>query len=285
MRALPEHPLERLGRIAFHARRAVPLGLVLGLLPLAQAQVIHRIVGPDGRVTFTDMPPAAVPAPATSAASSSASATGARSPTPATVAAAAAPSASPSIATSSASASARFDLPYALRAVAARFPVTLLTGSACAPCDQARQWLVARGVPFEERTVNTAADNAALQRLTGGNSLPYLTIGQQGLRGFTESQWDSYLDAAGYTKPSPLPRSYRQAPPQALAGGVSGGGTMSNAAGAAVTAAGGDGASPDLVALPEGNDAAPMAPAAPVMPPSAPVLPPPDPANPLGIRF
>lgn len=156
---------------------AAALVLLCGVA--AQAQQVYRIVGPDGKVTFSDKAPdKSVPA--------------------ATVGAANAPAAGGPA------------LPYELRQVATRFPVTLYTGNECAPCTSARNLLVTRGVPFNERTVNSNEDVEALQRLSGNNSLPFGTIGGQQLHGFSDAEWTQYLDAAGYPKQSQLPSNYRR---------------------------------------------------------------------------
>jgi hypothetical protein len=57
---------------------------------------------------------------------------------------------------------------------------------------------------------------AALQRLSGQNSLPLLTIGSQQLKGFSDAEWSQYLDAAGYPKGSQLPAGWRNGPAQPL---------------------------------------------------------------------
>lgn len=146
------------------------------------AQQVYRIVGPDGRVSFSDQAPAAQ-APATpTGAGASRSSEGGNPP-----------------------------LPYELRQVASKFPVTLYTTKNCGPCDQARALLVQRGVPYTEKTVTSAEDVQALQRLSGGSSLPYGTIGAQAMRGFADVEWRQTLDLAGYPKTSQLPRNYRQA--------------------------------------------------------------------------
>lgn len=155
-----------------------------GACSMAMAQSIHRIVGPDGKVTFSDR------APDKGAADSVVSPGG-----PALSGAAAAGTAS---------------LPYELRQVASRFPVTLYTGPDCAPCTNARNLLVLRGVPFSERTVESNDDVSALQRLSGNTTLPLGTIGKQQLRGFSDAEWTQYLDLAGYPKESKLPASYRR---------------------------------------------------------------------------
>lgn len=156
---------------------ATAVGALL-LVGAAHAQV-YRVVGPDGKVTFSDKPPAQAAQPA---ASGRAAASGGGAA-----------------------------LPYQLNQTVQRYPVTLYTSSTCAPCNSGRNLLVNRGVPFTEKTVETNDDIAALQRLAGNNSLPLLTIGGQQLKGFSDSEWSQYLDAAGYPKASQLPASYRRA--------------------------------------------------------------------------
>jgi len=148
----------------------------------AQSQAIYRIVGSDGSVTFSDKLPAA-------AENASVLVPGGRSIPPAVVA-----------------------LPLALREVAGKYPVTLYTSANCAPCNSGRELLANRGIPFAEKTVSTTEDSDALQRISGGGSLPLLTIGGQQIKGFSESEWTQYLDFAGYPKTSLLPATYR-APP------------------------------------------------------------------------
>ena len=156
---------------------------------VANAQV-YRIVGPDGRVTFSDRPPPdakATPAPALA------------------------------IPPTSGGSSAGVVLPAELRAAAARFPVTLYTGVECSACAAARDYLSSRGVPFAERTISTNEDAQALGRLLGGPPrVPFATIGGQHVLGFSDSEWSAYLDAAGYPKTSQLPRGYRNPPPAPL---------------------------------------------------------------------
>jgi len=195
-----------------------------------QAQGVYRIVGPDGKVTFSDRPPADANA-----------------------------NAQPARTANEAPAIANGALPYELRQVATRFPVTLYTGNDCPPCTSARNLLTSRGVPFTERTVSSNEDIAAFQRLSGGTGLPFGTIGGQQLAGFSEGEWVQYLDAAGYPKQSALPRNYRQPAPT------------------------------PLVAVKAAEPAAAASAPAPAAPsrarPPAPVNDGPSPSNPAGIRF
>jgi len=147
---------------------------------LAHAQQVHRIVGPDGKVTFSDRAPSldkAAQAPSGGATAGS---------------------------------SVNDALPYELRQIANRFPVTLYTGADCAPCVSARNLLVNRGVPFTERTIGSNEDIDALKRLSGNTGLPFGTIGRQQLHGYSDTEWTQYLDAAGYPKQSKLPANYRR---------------------------------------------------------------------------
>jgi glutaredoxin len=171
--------------------RPHPLALLAGasaallLASAAQAQV-YRNVGPDGRVTYSDQPPAAGAAAAGSGSAQASGGGGGAS------------------------------LPYQLGQTAQRYPVTLYTGNNCAPCIAGRNLLVNRGVPFSEKTVNTPDDVAALQKLAGSADLPLVAIGQQRLTGFSDQDWSQYLDAAGYPKTSQLPASYRLPPASPL---------------------------------------------------------------------
>ena len=154
----------------------------------AQAQAVYRIVGLDGKVTFSDKPPA-------NAQQGKIATTG--------VGAAAA-------------ASSNGSLPFGLRQIVTKYPVVLYSAAQCVPCDSGRALLTSRGVPFSERTIITNEDRAALQRQMGDTSLPYLTIGGQRIRGMSESEWTQYLDAAGYPKTSALPAGYKNAAPTPL---------------------------------------------------------------------
>ncbi|MBA3059599.1 MAG: glutaredoxin family protein [Gammaproteobacteria bacterium] len=163
------------------------LGAALLLtLSLAQAQTVYKIVGPDGKVTFSDKPPV-TPSNVTPI-EASAKSGGGNGPV----------------------------LPYELRQVLSKYPVTLYTSSNCAPCRSAVTLLSTRGIPFTEKTVTTSEDAEALQRISGESSLPFLTIGGQQLKGFSDSEWTQYLDAAGYPKASVLPPQYRRPAATAL---------------------------------------------------------------------
>ena len=159
---------------------AAALLMLLAALP-CQAQ--YKVVGPDGKVTYTDRTPTAGDGKVTSL--------GTRAAAPAGDTA----------------------LPPELRQAAARYPVTLyVTVGACEPCQTARQLLRQRGIPITEKQVQSVEDSDALERLSGGRDVPTLSIGTQTLRGLAPEVWNSYLDAAGYPRESRLPASYQYAP-------------------------------------------------------------------------
>lgn len=160
--------------------------VLLALLPLlSTAQTVYRSVDANGKVTFSDKPPANA---------AKLNVDGGTSP----------------------SAPANPALPFELRQVVARYPVTLYTGKDCEPCDNGRNLLRRRGVPFTEKTVSSSADAASLQRLSGSSSLPFLTLGSQQIRGFAETEWTQYLGAAGYPEQNKLPANYHNPAPTAL---------------------------------------------------------------------
>ena len=153
----------------------------------AHAQGVYRIVGPDGKVTFSDKPPPDAKPPAGPAAAGGAGTTASR---PA--------------------------LPYELQQLAGKYPVTLYSANGCGPCDSGRALLTKRGIPFTEKTVNTNEDLTAFARISKENAIPLLMIGGQAVKGYSDSEWSSYLDAAGYPKQSVLPASYRPAAAEPL---------------------------------------------------------------------
>ena len=173
--------------------RAVGICLLLMLAGGAtNVAAQYKVVGPDGKVTYTDRPPAS--------SDGKISALGARSPV----------------------VQSEPELPAELRQIVARYPVTLYTVvTACAPCELARQFLRHRGIPYSEKLAATPDDGDTLERLSGGRDAPTLTLGSQVLRGFSSDVWNSYLDAAGFPRESRLPSTYRHAatpmtPPKAV---------------------------------------------------------------------
>ncbi|MFP8778300.1 glutaredoxin family protein [Hydrogenophaga sp. RWCD_12] len=168
---------------------AMMLGAVVSTL--SQAQGVYRIVGPDGKVSYSDQPP-----PANNQNNAAAK---------------------PVVGGPSTSAAAAAGyMPPELKQAMGRYPVVFYAGKDCAPCDTGRNYLNGRGVPYTEKTVNTNDDAAALKRLSGTTSLPMLSIGSQQIKGYSEVEWTQYLDAAGYPKKSALSATYRRPAPSPL---------------------------------------------------------------------
>jgi glutaredoxin len=159
------------------------LVLVAGAAVDANAQQVYKIVGPDGRITFSDKPPVDKGARATTA----------------------------SVSTSGGNGANLASLPFELRQAASRYPVTLYTSPGCSTCVTGRSMLMSRGIPFAEKTVISNDDIEAFKRM-GATTVPLLTIGSQQVKGFSESEWAQYLDAAGYPSTSQLPPSYVPSP-------------------------------------------------------------------------
>jgi glutaredoxin len=110
------------------------------------------------------------------------------------------------------------DLPYALQGPAKAFPVTLFTAANCEPCNSGRALLNSRGVPYQEKTVNSAEDQNVLKTATGSTNVPVLVVGSSKQLGFQPDQWNSSLDFAGYPKSNNLPRTFKNPEAQAAAG-------------------------------------------------------------------
>lgn len=93
---------------------------------------------------------------------------------------------------------------YAARIAREKSPVTLYASACGAPCDQARQLLTERGIPFSNKDPQTSPEaQADLQKLTGRLSVPVLVVGADKVDGFEAGQWQSALDRAGYPKAAP----------------------------------------------------------------------------------
>jgi glutaredoxin len=125
----------------------------------------YKIVGPDGKVTYTDKPPTAQdirPSKGTAAPAGGAG------------------------------------MPFETRQAMAKYPVTLYSTKNCSGCDHARQSLRTRGVPFNEFSVTTESDFSAFQSRFGGSTFPVMVIGSQTVKGYSSSDLSGYLDAAGY---------------------------------------------------------------------------------------
>jgi glutaredoxin len=159
--------------------------LALCALAATPSWALYKVVGPDGRISYTDRPPVEGKAKALNKATGG---------------------------TDTAA------LPYELRKAAERFPVVLYSSSTCTPCDTGRNLLKSRGIPFRELTVNTGDDVKAYAAKEGTDQLPVLRVGSQQIKGFSAQEWAGYLDAAGYPATSQLPASHTWPQATPLAG-------------------------------------------------------------------
>ncbi len=106
-------------------------------------------------------------------------------------------------------------LPYATQVAMKRHPVALYVSKDCgALCDGGRALLSQRGIPFREHNAQASpAEAEALRKVAGNLEVPFLTIGEEKLRGFDAERWNAALDSAGY----PRTRVPGQQPTQAEA--------------------------------------------------------------------
>jgi glutaredoxin len=160
-------PLKSTSSAASRSTRRARLAAVAMLLGGAAVGALaqYKIVGPDGQVTYTDKPPTPQDIRPSKGAPAQPGSSG---------------------------------LPFETRQAMTKYPVSLFTAKNCPGCDQARQSLRQRGVPFNEYSVATNDDYAALQARFGGTSVPVVLIGSQSMKGYSSNDLQSYLDAAGY---------------------------------------------------------------------------------------
>lgn len=146
--------------------------ILLALAATAAAQTTYRWIDKEGKVHYSDRPPAAGEARKVEQKRPGA--------------AEADPTAS-----------------YTLRKAMADYPVTLYTQVNCGDvCAKGRDHLTKRGVPFSEKTVASEDDVKALRALVGEGELvvPVIQVGNKASKGYLGSGWDGLLDAAGYPK-------------------------------------------------------------------------------------
>ncbi|SFB21970.1 Glutaredoxin [Collimonas sp. OK607] len=184
-----------------------------------QAQ-LYKSTGPDGKVTYSDTPPAAGKVIPQKAVAGEGSNSG-------------------------------DGLPYELALAVKNHPVTLYSSEKCIPCDDGRKLLNERGIPFSEKTVKSNEDIAALHKISKDDQVPVLTIGSNKESTFSPTAWGTALTAAGYPESNRLPKTYRNAAPVAAApGAASPGKSAAPAANTTSTAGNGD-------ALPAAGNAPP----------------------------
>lgn len=153
------------------------------LLALPASAQLYKIVGPDGKVTYSDTPPP--------------------------------PSQTGKVERKNLGQSNNdANLPYELAEAVKNHPVTLYTTSACAPCDEGRNLLRQRGVPFAEKTVSSNEDQVKLRQIAGSLELPLLVVGRSKQRGYEPGGWQAALSAAQYPESNNLPSNYTWRAPE-----------------------------------------------------------------------
>ncbi len=158
------------------------------LAAAAGAQAQYKYIGADGKVVYSDQPPP----PNAKVLGKNVAATG--------------------------SSSGGGDIPFALQSAMKTYPVTLYTAPNCGgPCNDGRNLLKQRGIPFAEKTITTSEDSDKFQKAMGTNQLPVLTVGSSKQVQYSSDSWTSALNAAGYPATSQLPATYKYPAPVAVA--------------------------------------------------------------------
>lgn len=95
---------------------------------------------------------------------------------------------------------------YEAKVAREKHPVVLYT-TACGPvCDQAKEYLAQRGIPFAAKDPSREPEIALeLKKLAGALEVPVVKVGKDFVKGFERGQWGKLLDAAGYPKAPLMP--------------------------------------------------------------------------------
>jgi hypothetical protein len=115
---------------------------------------------------------------------------------------------------------------FALQQAMKNFPVTLWVNACGELCDQARELLAKRGVPFTEKNPQTPESVEEFKKAAGNElQVPLVQIGAlKTIKGFEPGEWNGALDAAGYPSSGPAikPAAKPPAPKPAAAGAPAG---------------------------------------------------------------
>ncbi|MFN3593825.1 MAG: glutaredoxin family protein [Thiobacillaceae bacterium] len=78
-------------------------------------------------------------------------------------------------------------------------PVVLYITDCGEPCDQAREFLAQRKIPFTRKDPQRVPEDAvALKQLVGVLEVPVIQVGGKHQKGFDPAAWEGLLSAAGY---------------------------------------------------------------------------------------
>jgi len=88
---------------------------------------------------------------------------------------------------------------YEFRRAREANPVVLFVTDCGEPCDQARDFLTQRKIPFTRKDPQRVAEDAvALKQLVGALEVPVIQVGGKHQKGFDPAAWEGLLSAAGY---------------------------------------------------------------------------------------
>jgi glutaredoxin len=148
----------------------LPVLLFLAMLapPFAQAQSLYKVVTPDGRVLYTDKPPAQGKVLKTLT-----------------------PDAAPTTALPPSAAEQLARL-QSLRAPTAASVggVVLYSAVWCGYCTKAKAWLAARGIAYREVDIDTPDGMASYAQAGGGKGVPLLVAGGQRVQGYSPAAYE-----------------------------------------------------------------------------------------------
>ena len=147
----------------------------------AQAQATYRWVDKDGKVHYSDQPPAPAQMKEVQKKKLGANVVETSGPS------------------------------YEAQVATRKSPLTLYTSANCVQnCKIARDFLKRRGAAFAEKEIKTQEDADDFRKATGIEelSVPVLQAGNKSEKGYEENAWGALLDAAGY------PRGQDTTPPR-----------------------------------------------------------------------
>jgi glutaredoxin len=103
------------------------------------------------------------------------------------------------------------ELPYSVQLAQKNYPVTLWVSDCGAACNEAKNHLARRGIPYSER--DAKEENEAFRKATGGNESPVMLIGALAYKGYSSVEWDAALDSAGYPRTAARKPTEKPKPP------------------------------------------------------------------------
>jgi glutaredoxin len=163
-----------------HLLVLIAAAVLMQFVGAAHAQAVYKVVGPDGRVTYTNKEPGEVGKTTELEIKLS----------PISAASAATAASSPKSPASAASAVASAPKPAAS---GPKPSVVIYTASWCQYCKAAKAYLAQRKIPYSEVNTETLQGRLAFQKANGGtSSIPLIFVGTDKLqRGFSKSSYDT----------------------------------------------------------------------------------------------